>query len=72
MYTCTQSTEDYSVEDDWGADFEGRIVLTPKTGGPGSMWGRGPELVEGDEDTDSSCAAAFGSPVSTTANSRSG
>lgn len=51
------------MEDDWGADFEGRIVLTPKSGGPGSMWGRGPELLEGDEDTDGSCAAALGSPV---------
>ncbi|CAM9653555.1 unnamed protein product, partial [Scytosiphon promiscuus] len=59
----TKSTEDYSI-DDWGADFVGGIVLTPKTGGPGSMWGRAQEaLQEGDEDTDDSCAAAFdGSP----------
>lgn len=54
-----QSTEDYSV-DDWGADFVGGIVLTPKTGGPGSTWGRTQEaLEECDEDTDDSCAAAF-------------
>eukprot|EP00752_Nemacystus_decipiens_P012274 g10880.t1 len=50
----TKSTEDYSV-DDWGADFVGGIVLTPKTGGPGSTWGRAQEaLEECDEDTDDS------------------
>lgn len=55
-----QSTEDYSV-DDWGADFVGGIVLTPKTGGPGSTWGRAQEaLEECDEDTDDSCAADCG------------
>ncbi|CAM9241239.1 unnamed protein product, partial [Ectocarpus sp. 4 AP-2014] len=48
----TKSTEDYSV-DDWGADFVGGIVLTPKTGGPGTMWGQAQEaLEEGDEETD--------------------
>ncbi|CBJ48607.1 hypothetical protein Esi_0039_0072 [Ectocarpus siliculosus] len=48
----TKSTEDYSV-DDWGADFVGGIVLTPKTGGPGTMWGRAQDaLEEGDEETD--------------------
>lgn len=62
-----QSTEDYSV-DDWGADFIGGIVLTPKTGGPGSTWGRGAQeaLEECDEDTDDSCAAAFDRSVSST------
>lgn len=66
-----QSTEDYSV-DDWGADFVGGIVLTPKTGGPGSTWGRDRDrdqareaLEECDEDTgDDSCSAAFDSSVS--------
>lgn len=59
-----QSTEDYSI-DDWGADFVGGIVLTPKTGGPGSMWGRAQEaLQEGNEDTDDdSCGAAFDGSV---------
>lgn len=44
--------------DDWGADFVGGIVLTPKTGGAGSTWGRGQAaFAEEDEETDGSCAA---------------
>lgn len=68
VVVAIQSTEDYSV-DDWGADFVGGIVLTPKTGGPGSTWGRTQAqetLEECDEDTDDSCAAAFDRSVSLT------
>lgn len=52
--------------DDWGADFVGGIVLTPKTSGPRSLWDHGrtalQEESEGSEG--SSCEAKFDDLVS--------
>lgn len=51
-----QSTEE--TVDDWGADFIGGIVLTPKISGAGSAWSMGQEAFrEEEEDSDDSCAA---------------
>lgn len=43
---CLQSTEDDTV-DDWGADFVGQIILTPKKG---SVWDGKSE--DGDDEDD--------------------
>ena len=51
--------------DDWGADFVGGIVLTPKTSGPRSLWDHGrTALQEESEGSDGSCDAKFDDSVS--------
>lgn len=50
--------------DDWGADFVGGIVLTPKTSGPRSLWDHGrTALQEESEGSDGSCSAKFDDSV---------